>query len=825
MQNKVKALFPLTLLSVAVFNAGPLAAQEGAMTLEEVVVTAQRREQSMQDVPVSVTAFSGDTLQQRNITNAVDYLAITPGVSFTEDGQTGSRGMGIAVRGVNSLVSGENAFVNSIGIYLDDFSVASVPNNVANPNLADMERVEILRGPQGTYFGRNAVGGALNLTTKKPTDEFEGEVIVGLEDYDDAGESYNITGILNVPVNDSFRMRGMFYYMDSDGFVENACAKGSSLASCPGAAENGVLPTGQDGSEQESINVRLHFDWQMSDRTNALLSVYHTDDEQDTDENVPSGVLDLDSIDSFGIANGAEDPGTGFWIDGNTNKLSHDLAEGTDNKSTVAILNVTHELNDTMTLKWISGLIDAELDRFFDNDLVGGLDGIGRENSYEGTSWSTEFRLEVNDERFDFVGGVMYAKDEQDQENNVFVSSNSTATINGTGILPPFPEGLGLALNSKEWELESWAVFADLTFHLTDRLDIVVGARYTDDEVTQSRTDYGIGPTCCFPGSPGYPGGPGFDFFQSFDNFERPSSSGKEDFDQITPRVVLRYSFTDDLSMYASYSEGYKAGGLSLGNNTNEEGQPAFAIPFEEESLTNYEVGMKSEFYDNRVRLNASLYYMEWEDFQMESFRFLTPGDLSSNFEQTINIDEAEAWGGEIELLALLGEGWTFTAGLGYTDSEIKKSPIAEITGGFQVELEGLDLPKAPEFMANAAIEYRFPVGDSSEGWVQVEFVHRDGQYADIEALTYQQTDGPSPNQGLARNSIAQYGDYPFRTPDYDVWNLRAGMEMEHWAFTLYVQNLDGEDYYTGTQENFGVSGMRLRPTPRTIGGSVAYRF
>lgn len=825
MQNKVKALFPLTLLSVAVFNAGPLAAQEGAMTLEEVVVTAQRREQSMQDVPVSVTAFSGDTLQQRNITNAVDYLAITPGVSFTEDGQTGSRGMGIAVRGVNSLVSGENAFVNSIGIYLDDFSVASVPNNVANPNLADMERVEILRGPQGTYFGRNAVGGALNLTTKKPTDEFEGEVIVGLEDYDDAGESYNITGILNVPVNDSFRMRGMFYYMDSDGFVENACAKGSSLASCPGAAENGVLPTGQDGSEQESINVRLHFDWQMSDRTNALLSVYHTDDEQDTDENVPSGVLDLDSIDSFGIANGAEDPGTGFWIDGNTNKLSHDLAEGTDNKSTVAILNVTHELNDTMTLKWISGVIDAELDRFFDNDLVGGLDGIGRENSYEGTSWSTEFRLEVNDERFDFVGGVMYAKDEQDQENNVFVSSNPTGTINGTGILPPFPEGLGLALNSKEWELESWAVFADLTFHLTDRLDVVVGARYTDDEVTQSRTDYGIGPTCCFPGSPGYPGGPGFEFFQSWENFERPSSSGKEDFDQITPRVVLRYSFTDDLSMYASYSEGYKAGGLSLGNNTNEEGQPAFAIPFEEESLTNYEIGMKSEFYDNRVRLNASLYYMEWEDFQMESFRFLTPGDLSSNFEQTINIDEAEAWGGEIELLALLGEGWTFTAGLGYTDSEIKKSPIAEITGGFQVELEGLDLPKAPEFMANAAIEYRFPVGDSSEGWVQVEFVHRDGQYADIEALTYQQTDGPSPNQGLARNSIAQYGDYPFRTPDYDVWNLRAGMEMEHWAFTLYVQNLDGEDYYTGTQENFGVSGMRLRPTPRTIGGSVAYRF
>ena len=164
MHKRARALFPVSLLSAAVFNAVPAIAQETNLALEEVVVTAQRREQSIQDVPISVTAFTGADLQQRNITNAVDYLKITPGVSFTEDGQTGSRGMGIAVRGVNSLVTGENAFVNSIGIYHDDFSVASVPNNVANPNLADMDRVEVLRGPQGTFFGRNAVGGACNVT-------------------------------------------------------------------------------------------------------------------------------------------------------------------------------------------------------------------------------------------------------------------------------------------------------------------------------------------------------------------------------------------------------------------------------------------------------------------------------------------------------------------------------------------------------------------------------------------------------------------------------------------------------------------------------------
>ena len=128
---------------------------------------------------MSVSAFSGSTILQRNITSATDFLKITPGVSFTEDGQTGSRGLGIAVRGINNLVSGENAFVNSVGIYLDEFSVASVPNQVANPNLADMERVEVLRGPQGTLFGRNSTGGAINYIANKPGEEFEASGTIG----------------------------------------------------------------------------------------------------------------------------------------------------------------------------------------------------------------------------------------------------------------------------------------------------------------------------------------------------------------------------------------------------------------------------------------------------------------------------------------------------------------------------------------------------------------------------------------------------------------------------------------------------------------------
>tara|TARA_R110001592_G_scaffold337300_1_gene623720 strand:- start:337530 stop:339998 length:2469 start_codon:yes stop_codon:yes gene_type:complete len=822
MQNKVKVLFPLTMISAALINVTPVSAQENIM-LEEVVVTAQRREQNLQDVPVSVTAFTGATLERRNIKNAVEYLTITPGVSFTEDGQTGSRGMGISIRGVTSLVTGENAFVNSIGIYLDEFSVASVPNNVANPNLSDMQSVEVLRGPQGTFFGRNAVGGALNLTTRKPTDEFEASVTIGGETYEGGGDQGNITGVLNYPVSDDFKMRGVVYYADSEGYVTNKCSSGSGAASCPGSVENDFTPNGADGSEQTSLNGRLHLSWDVSDETNILASVYYSDDDQDTDENVPSGVLDLDSIDTFGITSAA-DPGTRFWYQGNYNELSHDLPERTKNESTVGVLTITHQLNENTVIKSITGIIDASLDRTFDNDLVGGADTLRRDNSYDGTSWSSEMRVQFTSDEYDFVAGAMYASDEQKQDNNVATSTQPTATLDGVGWLPPFPAGLGLARNSKKWELKSFAFFADYTWHATDKWDFVVGARYTDDRVKNDLQGYGIGPTCCFPGSPGYPGGPGFEFFQSFVNSPNPPVSGNESFSNVSPRFVAFYQATDDLNLYGSISEGYKSGGLSLGNNTNIEGNPAFTVPFDKETLWNYELGLKSELWDNRIRLNASLYYMEWSDLQMESFRFLTQGDLSSNFEQTINIDDAEAWGSEIELLAAITDRITITSAVGYMNTEITSDNTAQITGGFDVELNGLDLPKAPEWVYNAAIEYRLPIGNN-EAWIQLEYIHRDGQYGDIEALTYKQTDGPSPNQGLARNSIAEFGDYPFRTPDYDVWNLRVGYEMEHWSFNAYVQNLGEEDYYTGTGENFGVSGMRLRPTPRIIGGNIKYTF
>jgi iron complex outermembrane receptor protein len=806
----------LTLTPSAGFaQTAPAKVSADAMALAEIVVTAQRRTENLQEVPISITAFSGDMLEKTHVTGAVGYLAQTPNVSYTEDKQSGSRGLAVAIRGVNNLVTGENAFVNSVGIYLDEFSIASVPNGVANPFMPDMERVEVLRGPQGTYFGRNALGGALNLTTNDPTDGYSGQATVGAEQYSTYGSSENFTGIFNLPLSDSFRMRGTVYFDDSTGIVKNIG---------PG-----------NGAGHKWINTRLKAVWTPTADTRVTFSWLYGKEHQGADETVPSGVNDLDTIDTFGYQPGtAFDPGTGFWPN-NTSRFSADLNQRNDLKTNIGVINVAHKLSDTLTWKTVAGMIKSTQERFFDNDLVGNLDVLSRTNDYEGKSYSLESRLESRTSAVDFTIGAMYAKDEQNQANNVAVSSAPTATLVRDGVtygfLPPFPTGLGLALNNKSFKVESYALFADATWHLSARTEVFAGARYTNDKTEKDELQAGIHPSCgCGPSNPL--------FFPSFVNSMRPAADGTASFSNVTPRIGVRYKLSDDSSLYATVSEGYKAGGLSTGNNTNAAGAPPIVLPFNKETLWNYEGGVKSEFLNHRVRLNASVFYMKWKDLQFEAFRLLTPGDLSSNFEQTINIPSADAKGAEFELTARASEHLTVGASLGYLDTQILEnqacnaatpvgqcingSMLTTITGGYLVDLKGLAIPNAPKLTANAFAEYRWPMAESSP-WIRAEYQHRASVYTDIEAATNQQTLGPSPNQGLIR--VVGPNEFPYKVPAFDVVNLRGGFDWKRVGVTLYIQNLTDEKYYTGTYQKFGLSGIRLRPNPRTIGGNFTVKF
>ncbi|MCY3988155.1 MAG: TonB-dependent receptor, partial [Gammaproteobacteria bacterium] len=576
-----KGSIPFGFLALAMIAPVAVAQEEG-MVLEEIIVPAPGREQGLQEVPVAVTAFTGEALEIANITEAAQYLNLTPNVSYTEDGQVGSRGISIAMRGVSNINTDESSFIQSIGVYLDEFSVASVGQGTVNPQLQDLERIEVLRGPQGTYFGRNAVGGALNLTTRKPQPEFDGSASVGFRTFENAAEQYDFSGMINLPVSDNFMLRGVLYYEDSGGLVEN------------------IVPGGGDSGHEYTM-ARVSARWLLDDATTVDLMLMNSDEEQGHDENVPSGVLDTDSVATFQFRGPGSafvapiDPGTGFWPDNRSKTARSAIGEKNDNSTTIAVLKVARELSDTMTLNWISGWIDTELDRVFDNDLVA-ENVVFREQTREGTSFSTELRLDITSDVYDWTVGALYARDEKDTENAVQLGT--TTVVNGIQIggLPPtflndiFGRPFCLGCSTRGFELTSIAVFTDLTWHVNERFDLTLGGRYTSDDVTN--TFLPIGPA----GGPRWPN----------DLVPTEAISNEDTFSDLSPRLALSYDLSDEATVYATVSRGYKAGGFSLDRNGAD--NSAVNEVFDPEILTNYEVGVKSELFGGRARFNAAAF-------------------------------------------------------------------------------------------------------------------------------------------------------------------------------------------------------------------------
>ena len=795
-------------LLVVVMISPMAVAQDDGMFLEEIIVTAQRREQSLQEVPVAVTAFTGEALEIANITEAAQYLNLTPNVSYTEDGQVGSRGISIAMRGVSNINTDESSFIQSIGVYLDEFSVASVGQGTVNPQLQDLERIEVLRGPQGTYFGRNAVGGALNLTTRKPQPEFDASVSVGARMFEGASEQYDVSGMLNMPVSENFMLRGVLYYEDSGGLVEN------------------IVPGGGNSGHEYTMG-RVSARMMLNDATTVDLMLMHSDEQQGHDENVPAGVWDTDSVATFlfrGPSGGLlapVDPGTGFWPENRNKTARSPIGEKNDNTTSLAILKVSREMSDTSTLNWITGWIDTDTDRVFDNDLVP-ENVVFRDQTREGTSFSTELRLDITSDVYDWTVGAMYARDEKEINSNVQLGT--TTVVNGVdhaaiGSLPPtflndiFGRPFCLACSTDGFELTSFAVFTDVTYHVSDRFDLTLGGRYTSDDVTN--TYYPLNPA----GGDRWPN----------DLVPTAVISGEDTFSDVSPRLALSYDLSDEATVYATISRGYKAGGFSLGRNGAD--NSAINEVFDPEVLTNYEVGVKSELFDGRARFNAAAFLLDWKDLQLETFFFLVPGDATTNVELTINVQKARATGLEAELAALLTENLTITGGIGVIDTEILSDDVARLSGNIFVNLKGQPLPRAPELTFSMAADYAFTL-DRWDGWARLEYIYKDSQFSTIEDVTYLQSSGvtiysdPLTQMDPIGQIPSRSDGFPFRTPEVDIINLRAGVHLnECWELVAYVENLTDEAYFTGTGENFGFSGFRLRPHPRIWGAKVNYKF
>ena len=804
---RIKSPFVLSLALLAGV-CEPALAQQGEPALEEITVTAQRREQSLQDVPISITAFSADQIERSNFRGARDYLELTPNVAFTSNDQQGSKNGDVSIRGIGDLTSGANERLiqarPTIGIFVDDFSTAFVASGSANPPLDDIERIEILRGPQGTYFGRNATGGAINIISKKPDENNMAKVRLGVGNFDTY--EYGLLG--NVAVADNVFVRGAAAYSSSDGYVDN------------------LSPTGND-TGYDNLNTRVALRWQPGNWTVDLTGQY-LEENGGQMARVPtmSGPAGFLFTASGGATANAPTCGLGdsiFVENGNDDRLCENAPGRTDIENSIFTAKLEY-LGERFGFTSITGQIRSDMDQFEDIDNSG-MDFFNRVSDYDSESTSQEFRLfSIDPIAWGDIGvhwmfGV-YAYSDEAQVNNTIVSGTDvidSGAFPGGGPLGSTTPGDHPNENQIAIDRDGWAAFFDFAFDLTDAITVNVSGRFSDDEDKQTWSNtfasFACGRRAVVAGviDPFLQGcslrpdqdvtiwtGPNGEQFASGGRFDQttgnPFVTATNDGTNFSPRVALNWAYNDDASVYANVSTGYRAAGARtnpdaldrLGNIGNDP-----RSQFDEETLTNYEIGWKGYLMDRRAQIDVALFRMEWDDMQVRLAQtrcepggelVRSPADCPASAtgfapENIVaNADSAESQGLEITGQVLVGNSLTLSGALGLMDTEFSSFANAP-----QGDVSGQNLPNAPETTASFAGQYDFEGGNFT-GFVRLEANYRSEIFSRFEDIPPSGTADP---------------DLPLVSPSATILNLRAGLDWETHSLILNVNNLTDEEYYS----------------------------
>ncbi|MEP6388995.1 MAG: TonB-dependent receptor [Halioglobus sp.] len=737
-----------TLLAMAIAGTPmALSAQEATSAfLEEVIVSAQKRSESLQDVPIALSAFTGDFIKNANLTDIKKLVAFTPGLAGLS---TDSFLDTLSVRGVstNSFGIGGDS---SVGIYKD--GVYYGRNGSAVTSFFDIERVEILKGPQGLLFGRNAASGAIHTITEKPNlEEVEGYVRLG------AGERDRLQGefAYNQPLGDTWAIRIAGVHSEEDGFVKNL---------------NGGDDLGAHDRDAVRFSIRKEADW-----GDVTLTAEYEDREQ------------------YGTVYIGQDA-NGKSITGDDRKANLDFPGKDDAEVKGVTLTANIDLNDKMTLTSITGY--NEHDWTYQEDWDGTpSDVAGYVQDQDGDYFSQELRLnvEASEDLKWYVGASVYQEDVTAKLSNDTGDTTPYFTALYTeyfddpylgayyGAYAGYFTG-GLETNSTKGEYSGWAVYADLTYQLTEKMDVSVGARYTYDE-KEAKTDIQGG---------------GF----VWPVVTPTPVKGKEDWDDLSPRITLRY-FTDDNTMlFGSVTEGYKSGGFGTDNVTaftaSENPYIAVALPdaalddFDPETIISYEVGAKGDLAGGRLQYGISAYYYNYEDLQtviIEVGKALVE-----------NIGEVDGMGVELDLRAAINDNWDIFLGSAWSDTDIDDIPLdvcAEPSGS---TCNGNRLAFNPEWMVSGGINAHYPFG-GGEVAAELEFSWQDQFYSGLE--------------NTSGDSVDSVGFVNLRTG----WNSN-----QNWSVSVYLENVFDEESFAA--RSTGYFGVNAAPTqPRTAGVDLSYTF
>jgi len=735
-----------TALVAASFAVGAMAdttaADTSADTLEEVTVTAQRRQENARDVPISLTVFSAEAIEQQNFRGVESYFSQTPNVSFTSEGTRDRKQL--SLRGISDQLSPDNNIKEgSFGFYIDEFNVAQ---GTSNPEIVDIDRIEVLRGPQGTYFGRNAVGGAINITTKQPTNDFFAEASAQYSSFNTVDSHV----ILNLPLIDNvLAVRIVGRDETSDGNIKNINQIGG-------------------GNNSKYTYGKLIVRYTPNDRLTIDTTGTVSNEHVGMRNGVPSGVLgdfSASALYSGPPYNGKAIPdGVGFYPNNTTQ------------------VNFNRPQDDGTRLNYVSNRIKYNADAFsvtnvvgylYSNEFEGGdIDGSSLDLFYEHesikrTSLSEELRLQsVPGRVVDWTGGIYYGHD-----------SGHTTQFTYSGADNPFglPTGFQVASSPSNSSDVSTAIFGEGIWHIDPRVSLTLGARYTHETV-YNNSFYTSGTTVL------------------------NSVNGTAAFNNFSPRLSLLYLATDQVNLYATVSRGFKAGGIEA------QPPPATNDVYKPEILTNYEVGVKSESADKRLRLDADVFFMNWKDIQADyAIGKELPGGGGVFFVTGIaNACCARSYGFETDATALVMPGLTVRAGAGYNRAYYVKYPDAATALGTSGDLSGATLPNSPKWTMHADGEYTHKFSADVSGFTRLEWYYKGSIVPD-------------------QNSQFHTG-YPWDVPAYNVWNLRAGITRDTWSVTAFAENLFNRKYYTNAYEKAFATGMFLEPSYRNIGVRLTVR-
>ena len=649
----MKTFAALVAISVLGLQVAPIAAQTADAALEEIIVTAQRRQENLQDVPIAISAMTGQMLQDAGVRDPRDLQAYVPSLQFQSG--TAATTTIIFLRGVGIGDFNANT-TGAVGVYVDDVFLGA--NSGKLFNVFDGEGVEVLRGPQGTLYGRNTTGGAIKFASRKPTDELSTDLSVLYGRYNEVRLEGGIGGPI---IEDKLKIRVSGLYNTRDGWLRNRV-------------------TGHELNDVDLWAARAILDFTPTDSLLLRLSLHSGQNNGGARQFQHRGQgVGFDGSPLFD-ENGVPLDGMGYAdTDHNLNAGDYNI-EGKE-KVKVSGGSLLGELAlDGVTLTSITAYEKVDRNTLEDTDASPN-DVLTSVYIDKPEQWSQELRIHSNSEgNLSWIAGAFYFDDKLETDSSYdllrvlrpfFVTDE-----NPTGFAPE--SSVGLLRYPYTQDTRSTALFGQVDYQFLDALTLTAGLRYTEDRIDLKYSSY-------FDESP-YFTFPVIDLHES------------KTFSNVSGRLALAYAMSDDTLLYGSVSSGYNSGGFAGFAAID----PIQLQPFDEETLYAYEVGVKSELLDRRVRLNAAAFYYDYQDLQV----FIYDTSSGVPVQIKLNAGSARIYGLEAELT--VRPTAQFEA---FLSASTLNSEYQDFSDGLGNDFSGNQLINAPEFSMSAGLTWTQPIG------------------------------------------------------------------------------------------------------------------